>query len=100
MTRPDHGRDPNARLDLMDAQRTPLRVLYLRFLSMRWDLAILLLALAVSGVNLLFALVFRLIGGVHGMRPDLLDAFFFSVQTLATIGYGAMYPESLGAHVV
>lgn len=28
------------------------------------------------------------------------DAFFFSVQTLATIGYGAMYPQTFYAHTV
>jgi inward rectifier potassium channel len=28
------------------------------------------------------------------------DAFSFSVQTMATIGYGAMYPRSLSAHIL
>src|SRR5205807_4269608 len=28
------------------------------------------------------------------------DCFFFSVQTLATVGYGHMYPQTLYAHVV
>src|SRR5437667_4657378 len=31
-------------------------------------------------------------------RPgSLRDAFFFSVQTMGTIGYGAMYPTATGA---
>jgi inward rectifier potassium channel len=28
------------------------------------------------------------------------DAFFFSVQTMATIGYGNMYPQSLAANII
>ncbi len=52
-------------------------------------------------VNGLFALAYALIGGIYGARAhSWLDAFFFSVQTLGTLGYGAMYPQSLGAHVL
>jgi inward rectifier potassium channel len=28
------------------------------------------------------------------------DAFFFSVETLATVGYGNMYPESFYGHLI
>jgi len=38
---------------------------------------------------------------VKGTQPgSFSDAFFFSVQTLATIGYGAMYPDSLASHIL
>src|ERR1700745_3464651 len=30
----------------------------------------------------------------------LFDCFFFSVQTLATVGYGHMYPQTLYAHII
>jgi inward rectifier potassium channel len=52
-------------------------------------------------VNGLFGLLYFLVGGVDGVqRGNFGDAFFFSVQTLGTIGYGQMWPHSLGAHVV
>lgn len=57
-------------------------------------------AVVVLVVNTLFA-------GVYGLDPDGVtnaqsfeDRFFFSVQTLATIGYGTMAPQSRFAHVV
>jgi inward rectifier potassium channel len=35
------------------------------------------------------------------MKPgSFLDAFFFSVETLATVGYGHMYPESFYGHLI
>lgn len=49
------------------------------------------------GTNALFALVY-LAGGdcIANAQPgSFLDAFFFSVQTLASIGYGAMYPKTI-----
>jgi len=54
------------------------------------------------GVNLLFALVYVASPGcVSGAQPGSLeDAFYFSVQTLATIGYGAMAPATRYGHVV
>ncbi|MGF1535331.1 MAG: ion channel [Elainellaceae cyanobacterium] len=52
--------------------------------------------------NAAFALAY-LIGGDHiaNARPgSFADAFFFSVQTMASIGYGAMYPQTAYANVV
>jgi inward rectifier potassium channel len=66
-----------------------------------WWLDLMAIAAGFLAVNVLFALAYQMIGGVHGARPDSFsDLFFFSVQTMATIGYGSMYPESTGAHVL
>jgi inward rectifier potassium channel len=50
----------------------------------------------------LFALAYILGGdGIENARPgNFFDAFFFSVQTMASIGYGAMYPKTLYANVL
>lgn len=51
-------------------------------------------------VNLLFAGAYAL--GDHAVHDarTFADCFFFSVETLATVGYGEMYPGSLYGHVV
>lgn len=51
--------------------------------------------------NLLFALLYLLDpGGIEGMRPNLFQALWFSVQTMATIGYGTMSPTSFYTNAV
>lgn len=50
------------------------------------------------GTNVLFGALYAVVGGVEHARPgNFRDAFFFSVQTLGTIGYGEMYPTGDGA---
>lgn len=51
--------------------------------------------------NLLFAAGYTLTGGVSNAREgSFADAFWFSVQTLGTIGYGGMAPTATGAHLL
>ena len=61
-----------------------------------------LMALAFVALNALFAALYLLDpGGLSGARPgSFSDAFFFSVQTLGTLGYGVMAPRSLYANAV
>jgi inward rectifier potassium channel len=63
------------------------------------------LAIAVTvylGANLLFAALYLLQPGAIGQaKPgDFGDAFFFSVQTMATIGYGKLTPETVYANLL
>lgn len=53
-------------------------------------------------VNTLFALLYLLQpNGVTNVQPgSFSDAFFFSVQTLATIGYGVMAPQTFYANAI
>jgi inward rectifier potassium channel len=53
-------------------------------------------------VNLFFATFYTLGGRCVAELPpgSFLDAFFFSVETLATVGYGHMYPDTFYGHCV
>jgi inward rectifier potassium channel len=53
-------------------------------------------------LNLAFAVLYRLGGDcIKGARPGSFeDAFFFSVQTLGSIGYGVMSPGNVYAHTI
>jgi inward rectifier potassium channel len=53
-------------------------------------------------VNVVFAALFWLVpGSVANARPhNFGDAFFFSIETLATVGYGEMYPATLYGRVI
>lgn len=58
------------------------------------------IALLYLTINILFALAY-LAGGdgiANAQSGSFLDAFFFSVQTFASIGYGAMHPQTLYAN--
>ena len=53
-------------------------------------------------VNAVFATLFWLVpGSVANTRPySFSDAFFFSIETLATVGYGDMHPATLYGHII
>jgi inward rectifier potassium channel len=64
-------------------------------LGTSWSSFLLLVILVYIGANLLFAIAYLVCGDgaiTNAQSGSLLDAFFFSVQTMATIGYGRMTP--------
>jgi inward rectifier potassium channel len=76
--------------------------LYHFLLQAPWSRVLLLVATTYLAVNSIFACLY-LAGGdcVSGMRPgSFSDAFFFSVQTFSTIGYGVMAPKTMFGSVV
>jgi inward rectifier potassium channel len=84
--------DPNE-IEVIGARRTPLSDLYYELLRAPWWLDLLGVSALFLLINLLFALAYLAVGGVAGAQPgSLADHFFFSVQTMGTIGYGVMYP--------
>lgn len=78
------------------------RDLYFFFLEGGWTRLFVTFIAAYLGLNLLFAGLFMMepagVGGTERLR--FLDAFFLSVQTLGTIGYGVLHPRSEWANLV
>ena len=81
--------------------------MYHALLTMSWLKFYLLLALGYFITNIFFASVYLACGsnafrGAEGITviERFLEAFFFSVQTLATIGYGRISPNSFAANIV
>lgn len=86
---------PPPKITVYGAPRTVFRDLYHRFLRAPWPLALASIVVTFLALNCLFACFYLLTGGVaHARRGSFADAFYFSVQTMATIGYGSMYPET------
>jgi inward rectifier potassium channel len=84
------------------APGTPLTDLYYNLLKASWTRVIGLFALVFLAVNLAFALLY-VVGGdcLTGVTPGHFPScFFFSIQTITTIGYGAMSPKTPYAHVI
>jgi inward rectifier potassium channel len=87
-------------IDVINAPPESLTDLYHRLLRGPWWSTIAVIVALVMSANFLFSLYFLWSGGIENARPgSFVDAFFFSVETFGTIGYGNMYPRGLGAHV-
>jgi inward rectifier potassium channel len=83
------------------ARQHVLSDLYYRMLRTTWPRLFLTFVALYVVVNALFAVAYLITGGIEGARPGSYpDCFFFSVQTMATIGYGAMYPKTPVAHAL
>ncbi|NEZ59360.1 ATP-sensitive inward rectifier potassium channel 10 [Leptolyngbyaceae cyanobacterium CCMR0082] len=78
-----------------DVWHTYWRDPYHLLLLIPWP-GFLLLIIAIYGLlNAGFALIYLVGGGIaNAQTHDFWDAFFFSVQTLTSIGYGVMYPQT------
>jgi inward rectifier potassium channel len=74
---------------------------YHQLMISSWPFLLLEVVGAITVVNCLFALGYLVSGGIeHARRGSFADAFFFSVQTMATIGYGKMVPASILANLL
>lgn len=83
-----------SRVDLRDPYHSALTARWTVFLAAVFALEII--------INLLFAFLYLArSGSIANARPgNFGDAFFFSIETLATVGYGAMSPATLYGHVI
>ena len=102
--RPRHIRVRSGQFEFvkLNAKKFDLRDTYHLILTLNWPG----FAGLVFGIYLLINLVFASLymlnpHAVAEMRSgSFFDAFFFSVETLATVGYGHMYPESFYGHLI
>jgi inward rectifier potassium channel len=97
--------DPKGRMSVvrMGPHQAPIwRDPYHLLLTIPWISFLGMLSLLYIFTNALFALAYLLGGdGIENAHPGSFgDAFFFSVQTMASIGYGAMYPKTPYANVL
>jgi inward rectifier potassium channel len=55
-----------------------------------------------AAINVLFATLYAAApGSIGNATPgSILDGFFFSMETLATVGYGQMYPATTSGHII
>ncbi len=76
--------------------------LYHYFMTVTWTQLFATIAAFFLLFDLLFGLLYYLIPGciANLNPPGFAGAFFFSVETLATVGYGEMHPQTLYGHVV
>jgi len=75
---------------------------YQWLLALTWPQFAAFVAAVYVVLNLIFATLYVLGGNsIAGIRSgSFLDSFFFSVQTLATVGYGHWYPQTLYGHII
>jgi inward rectifier potassium channel len=77
----------------------PFADLYHHLLTSSWQMLLVQIAAGFFAINALFAIGYYLNGGIENAR-SFGDVFFFSVETMATIGYGRMAPVTLIAHIL
>jgi len=78
---------------------------YLMLIDTTWTRFLLVVLLGFLAVNMVFACLYLMIGIEHlkGLESDMsafANAFFFSVHTMTTVGYGNVYPEGIGANTI
>jgi len=76
--------------------------LYHHFMTVGWPRLFVTLAAFFLSFDLLFGLLYHLAPGciANLNPPGFAGAFFFSVETFATVGYGDMHPQTLYGHLV
>ncbi len=78
---------------------------YLMLIDTTWPRFLLVVLLGFLAVNMIFATLYLIIGirNLKGLESDMgpfANAFFFSVHTLTTVGYGNVYPEAIWANTI
>ncbi len=99
---PIHVRAGRIEFLKINAARREWRDTYHWILSLTWPRFAVFLLAVYFAINLLFAGLYAAGGPCIGeMTPGSFPAaLFFSIETLATVGYGHMYPATVYGHVI
>jgi inward rectifier potassium channel len=87
-------------------KRRSLDDLYSYFIEISWNKFFLLIVFVYTFINILFGLLYTLIGieeitkTTGSFFSDFLNGFFFSAQTLTTVGYGGIAPHGVTSNSI
>lgn len=87
-------------------KRKSLDDLYSYFIEISWGQFFLLILCVYTLINIFFGLVYTLIGieeitkSTGSFFSDFLNGFFFSAQTLTTVGYGGIAPHGIASNII
>ena len=98
---------PRPRIIIRGHKRQRFSDTYAQLMDANWAKLIVIFISVFLCINTAFALAYFALadlwpgeGITHARHGEFLDYFFFSVQTLATIGYGGMSPQGIVANVL
>lgn len=98
---------PNGTLNVKRLGASLSDNLYFQLLELTWSRFFLLVLAVYISLNILFATIYYLLGQGQLTSTETLtgaslwyECFFFSAQTLTTVGYGRLAPIGFGANVV
>ncbi len=87
-------------------RKSGLHDLYSYLIEVAWWKFFVYVFLTYTIINIVFAIIYNLIG-IEQITPstgnvfrDLLNGFFFSAQTITTVGYGGIAPQGLIANII
>lgn len=87
-------------------RKSGLHDLYSYLIEVAWWKFFVYVFLTYTMINIVFAIIYNLIG-IEQITPstgnifrDLLNGFFFSAQTITTVGYGGIAPQGLIANII
>ena len=88
-------------LSKLGVRRFDLRDPYHLAVSLSWPAFVVGMLFFWLAINVVFALLYTIRpGDVANTSGSFADVFFFSIETLATVGYGVMAPATLYGHIV
>lgn len=87
-------------------RKTSINDLYTYFIDISWIRFFILIVLTYTLLNIFFGIIYVSIGIEQITKPkgtfwqDFLNGFFFSAQTLTTVGYGGIAPKGITANFI